>query len=156
MFCNKTISTYFSDTMAFLQLEPQCSSSMTSLININGTEVPEIIDYDLGTCLSLGKNEGQWMQISLPYMRIKGQFYVSLMGNLKCSPFFGLSVSIISDCEGDTCSYSQCIANDLVTSDGMGGCRYRCHSFNVCNHIVVDVAGPSVTTLTGTLCEIGF
>ena len=142
--------------MAFLQLETQCPSSMTSLININDTEVPEILDYDLGTCLSLDKNEGKRMQISLPYIRIKGQFYVSLRGNLKCSPFFGLSVSIISDCEGDTCSYSQCIANDLVTSDGMGGCKYRCHSFNVCKHIVMEVAASSVTTLTGTLCEIDF
>ena len=156
MFCNMPNSTHFSDTIAFLQLEPQWPSSMTSLININGTAIPEILDYDLGTCLSLDKNEGKRVQISLPYIRVKGQFYVSLMGNLKCSPFFGLSVSVMSDCEGDTCSYSQCIANDLVTSDGVGGCKYRCHSFNVCNHIVVDVAAPSVTTLARTLCEIGF
>ena len=142
--------------MAFLQVEPQCPLSVTSLIIGNGPEVPEVLDSDPATCLPLDKNVGKWMRISVPYTRIMGQFFVSLMGNLKCSPMFGLSVSTIGDCESDTCSYSRCIAKDWVTSNGMGGCKYRCHSYKVCNHIIVGIAGRSGTTITGTLCEIIF
>ena len=69
---------------------------------------------------------------------------------------FGLSVSTIGDCESDTCGYSRCIAKDWVTPNGMGGCKYRCHSFNECSHIIVDIAGRSGTTITGTLYEIDF
>ena len=138
--------------MAFVVLEPQCPLSMTSMINKNDTEVPQVLDSDPTTCLPL--NPGQWMQVSLPYIRIKGQFDVSLIGNLKCSPMFGLGVSVISDCESGTCSYSRCIASDLVTSDGLGGCKYRCHSFSVCNHIIVDIAGFTANNLFGALCDI--
>ena len=155
-FCNKTRCTYFSDTTALLQLEPQCPLSTTSLINSNGPEVSEVLDSDPATCLPLDINVGKWMRISVPHTRIMGQFVVSLMGNLKCSPMFGLSVATISVCGSDICSYSRCIAKDWVTSNGMGGCKYRCHSFNVCDYIIVDIAGRSGTTITGTLCEIDF
>ena len=143
---------FLSETMAFLSLEPQCPISLTSMINENNTEVPLVLDSDPTTCLAL--NPGQWMRVSLPYIRVKGQFDVSLMGNLKCTPMFGLSVSVVNDCESGTCSYSQCIASDLASSDGMGGCKYRCLSTSVCNHIVVDIAGLSATAPTGALCEI--
>ena len=140
---------FLSETMALQLQEPQCPLSMTSLIYENTTEVPQIIDSDPTSCLTFGENVGQWVQISLPYNRIKGQFYVSLMGNLKCSPMFGLGVSVFSDCESGECSYIPCIASDLSASDGMGGCKYQCHSFSMCNHVVVDIAG-----LRGVLCEI--
>ena len=143
---------FLSETMAFLSLEPQCPISLKSMINEYNTEIPRVLDSDPTTCLAL--NPGQWMRVSLPFIRIKGQFDVSLMGNLKCSPVFGLSVSVISDCESGTCRYSRCISSDLATSDGMAGCKYQCHSTNVCNHIVVDIAGLSPTAPTGALCEI--
>ena len=143
---------FLSETMAFLSLEPQCPISLTSMINENNTDVPQVLDSDPNTCLAL--NQGQWMQVSLPYIRVTGQFDVSLMGNLKCTPMFGLGVSVVTDCESGTCSYSQCIASDFSTSDRMGGCKYRCLSTSVCNHIVVDIAGLSATAPTGTLCEI--
>ena len=138
--------------MAFRSLEPQCPMFLKSMINEYKTEIPQVLDSDPTTCLAL--NQGQWIQVVLPYIRIKGQFDVSLMGNLKCSPVFGLSVSAISDCESGTCRYSRCIASDLATPDGIGGCKYQCHSTNVCNHIVVDIAGLSPTAPTGALCEI--
>ena len=156
MFCNKPICIYFSETLVFLQLEPQCPLSITTLMNINGSKVPEVLDSDPATCLPLDRNAGNWMQISVPYIRIRGQYTVSLMGDLKCSPVFGLSVSVISDCESDTCSYLRCIAKDWVMPNEMGGCKYRCHSFNVCDHIIVDIADDSGTNITGTLCEIEF
>ena len=141
--------------MALLHLEPHCPFSMTSMIDKYNTEVPQVLDSDLTTCITLDAFTGHWVQISLPYIRSKGQFHVSLMGNLKCSPAFGLSVSVINDCESGACSYSRCIASDLVTSVGLKGCKYRCHSFSVCNHITVDITGVSGITSTGTLCEIG-
>ena len=148
---------FLSEIIAFRRLEPQCPLSLTSIINENDTQMPEVLDFDPTTCLLLGEVMGQWMQISFPYVMIKGPFYMSLLGDLKCSPTFGLSVSVISDCESSsTCSYSQCIASDLVTSDGLVGCKYRCHSFSVSIHITVDIAGFSAATRNGTLCEIVF
>ena len=146
---------FLSETVAVLSLEQHCPVSMISMVNKYDTEVPQVLDSDLTTCLTLDANAGRWMQISLPYIRIKGQFYVSLMGNLKCSPTFGLSVSVVSDCRNGVCNHSRCIASDLITSNGLGGCRYRCHSFSLCNHIAVDIAGSSGITFTGMLCEIG-
>ena len=140
------------ETMAFLRQEPPCP---ISIINENDTEVLEILDFDPTTCFVLDENVGQWLQIVLPYIRNKGPFDVSLMGNLKCSPTLRLSVSI-SGCDSGTCRYSRCIASDLVTPGGMGGCKYRCHSTSVCSHITVDIAGLYGTTFTGTLCEIIF
>ena len=147
---------FLSETKALLLVEPQCPLFSAAPIHRNDTEVPQVLDSDPTICLTLGANGDHWMQIALPYIRIKGQFYVSLIGNLKCSPTFGLSVSVISDCESGRCSYSQCIVSDLVTSDGLGGCKYRCHSDSVCNHIVVDIAGFSANNLFGTLCDIVF
>ena len=145
---------FLSETMALQLPEPQCPLSMASMIYENTTEVPQITDSDPTSCLTFGENVGQWVQISFPYIRMKGQFYVSLMGNLKCSPTFGLGVAVVGDCESGTCSYSRCVASDLTASDGMGGCTYRCHSFNMCNHIIVDIADLSSFTRTGALCEI--
>ena len=140
--------------MAFLLLEPECP---LSFIASNDSEVPEVLDSDRTTCITLSETVGSWLQISVPYIAIKGKFYVTLVGNhLRCSPVFGLSVSIISGCDIGTCGYSQCISSDLATSDGMGGCKYRCHSYSVCSHITVDIAGLSATTLNRTLCEIIF
>ena len=81
--------------MAFMLLEPQCPLSMATLTNGNGTEVRQLLDSDPMTCLTLGANAKPWVQISLPYIRIRGTLYMSLIGNLRCSPMFGLSVSII-------------------------------------------------------------
>ena len=142
--------------MAFLLLESRCPLSVNSLIIINGSEVPQINDSDPATCLTMDDNTRKWIQILLPYIKVKGQFYVSLMGNLKCSPIFGFSVSIRSDCESDTRSYSRCIARDLITSGGSEGCKYQCHSLTACsNHIIVDIAGFYGIALSRTLCEIG-
>ena len=144
------------DTMTFLQLESRCPLSMTSLTNISGIEAPEVFDADPSTCVQLDENARNWTQIIFPNIMIKGQFYVSLMGNLKCSPTFGLGVSVINDCKSGTCSYSRCIVSDLTTSDGIGGCKYRCHSYSVCNHITVDIAGVSGIGFSGILCDIVF
>ena len=72
--------------MAVFLLEWHCPVSMTSMVNKYDTEVPQVLDSDLTTCLTLDANAGQWMQISLPYIRIKGQFYVSLMGKFEMQP----------------------------------------------------------------------
>ena len=69
---------------------------------------------------------------------------------------FGLSVSIMTDCESDTCSYSRCIASDMALSNGMGGCKYRCYGYSVYNHILVDFTGLYGNNLTLTLSEIIF
>ena len=127
--------------MAFLLPEPQCPLSLVPIIKLNGTEIPEVIDSNPATCLTLPEKARLWSQILLPYIRIKGQFCVSLFGNLKCSPVNGMSVSIIGDCDNGTGSSSRCIASELVTSDEIRGCKYRCRSLSVCNHIIVDIAG---------------
>ena len=49
-----------------------------------------------------------WVHIWLSYTKIEGQFYVSLIGNLKCSPMFVLSMSVISGCDGGTNNYWRC------------------------------------------------
>ena len=139
---------------AFLHLESQCEASMTSMFKYNDTEIVEVLDSDSTTCFSLAAKKDHWKQISLPGIPIKGQFSIQLIGDLKCSPVNGLSVNIINDCEGDLCTRSQCIASDFVTSDGLSGCKYRCHSFSICNYIAVDITTKTDIANKGSICEI--
>ena len=152
------IHVFFSETSAFMHLAPQCPLSLAFLIDDTkyDTEVPQVLDADPATCLTLAENVGQWIQISIPYVRIQGLFHISYFGNLNCNPMFGLSVSLVSDCESGNCSYLRCVAKDWVMSNAMGVCKYRCHSFSVCNHIIVDIAGLNSNAFFGTLCEIVF
>ena len=151
------ISTYsyiHAEKTAFLHLEPHCGASMTSMVKYNDPNVLEVLDSNSKTCFSLAAKRDQWIQISLPGIPIKGQFSVQLIGDLKCSPVNGLGVSIINDCEGHLCRNSQCIASNFVTSDGLSGCKYRWHSFSICNYITVNIFTKPDMTRTGSICEI--
>ena len=117
---------------AFLHPEPQCPAS-TTWINHDGTDVAEVVDFDTSTCLMLSDDDRDWVQMSLPVKRMKPQFYVWLIGNLNCSPLDGLIVSLIRNCDS--------IASTYVTSVGVEGCKYRCHSAGICNSIIVDIQG---------------
>ena len=68
--------------MALLLLESQCPLLMTSMFYEYAIEIPEVIDSDPTSCLTLNEDMGQWVQISFPYIRMQGKLYVSLMGNL--------------------------------------------------------------------------
>ena len=140
--------------IALLHGEPQCHVSRMSWVDDNGTEVVDVVDSDASTCFILAGNEKKWLQISLPVKQMKPQSYVWLIGNLKCSPLNGLSVSIIGDCENGSCNNSVCIASDYITSDGMVGCKYRCQSVGICNDIIVDIAGISGIDQPRSICEI--
>ena len=142
-----------SEKTAFLHLNPQCPTPMASWINNDGT-VAEILDSDASTCFSLAGNEKNRVLISLPVVQMKPQFYVWLIGNLKCSPLNGLSVSIVGGCERGTCKNLPCVASDYVTSDGMGGCKYRCHSSGICTNIVITIVGDFGITRARSICEI--
>ena len=145
---------FFIEKTAFLHLVPQCDVHETPLNKYNDTEITEVIDSNPTTCLTLSWKESHWMQISLPGIYVKRTFIVRIIGNLQCSPVNGLRVSTIDDCEDGICTNSQCIPINIITSDGMKECKYRCHSFSICNHIAVDIVGKHDIGPMGSICEI--